>query len=128
MWLSSAVTFEIKSTTPLNEALVTANLNGNMTNSNNDLSTNKSPFRVDSNYTTATHQPTVLPTHLPTQTKSSKSLGKSSRPENTPNPTPKPMPKLEPKSGKPDPKSGKPNYKDETHSDKDKTVGPTLLR
>eukprot|EP00804_Cyclotella_cryptica_P018048 CCRYP_008333-RD/>CCRYP_008333-RD protein AED:0.09 eAED:0.09 QI:172/1/1/1/0.70/0.72/25/1395/1365 len=122
-WLSSAVTFEIKSKSPLNEELVTANLNDNLAYANNVLSASNSPLRVDSNFTTATHQPTVLPTHLPTQTKSSKSSGKSSKSENTVNPTPKPVPKPEPKSGKPkpEPKSGKPDDNDKNHDDKDKT-------
>eukprot|EP00804_Cyclotella_cryptica_P019111 CCRYP_019454-RA/>CCRYP_019454-RA protein AED:0.10 eAED:0.10 QI:0/0.93/0.88/1/0.87/0.88/17/304/1304 len=59
---SSSITFEIVSVNPLNGIKVISNLNNNIENANNDLSTNESTFRVNGKYTTATLQPTRQPT------------------------------------------------------------------
>lgn len=61
---SSAVIFQIVSTTPLNEEVVLENLNSNVTNANNDLSGN-SMIRVSGTFTMATLQSTPPPTNKP---------------------------------------------------------------
>ena len=85
---SSTITFEIQSTVPLNEDVVTLNLNSNIANANKDSSTVNPPFEIKSNFVSSTSQPTAqpttpLPTPRPSQgSKSGKSTsggGKSSK-------------------------------------------------
>jgi hypothetical protein len=61
---SSSITFEIKSKTPLNEAVVMSNLNSNISNANDDLTDDGSTFRINSNYNIATAKPTLSPSTL----------------------------------------------------------------
>jgi hypothetical protein len=91
---SSAITFEIESTKPLNEQVVTGNLNDSITEANDDLEQDGIDFYVSGNYKEATKAPTKQPTKKPTpvasaasskssksdrRSKSSKHAGKSSK-------------------------------------------------
>jgi hypothetical protein len=60
---SSAILFEIMSVTPLNEQVVLANLNSNITNANEGLETGGALFRVSGEYTAGTLLPTASPTY-----------------------------------------------------------------
>jgi hypothetical protein len=65
---SSAITFKIKSIKPLNEKVVTENLNSNIANANNELRQSGTTFRVASDYKKATLAPTKKPSKKPTPT------------------------------------------------------------
>jgi hypothetical protein len=58
---SSAITFQIKSIKPLNEKVVTENLNSNIANANRELSQSGTTFRVVSYYIKAPSAPTENP-------------------------------------------------------------------
>ena len=63
---SSAITFEIVSDEPLNAKVVLSNLNGNITDANEDLGQDGTDFRVvEDSYMEATMTPTAQPTKKP---------------------------------------------------------------
>ena len=64
---SSAITFEIESTTPLNEQVVTENLNDSISEANDELEQDGVDFYVSGNYKEATKVPTKQPTKKPSQ-------------------------------------------------------------
>jgi hypothetical protein len=64
---SSEITFRIESNTPLNETIVTFNLNSNITNANNDLMDDNITFQISNNFTL---KPTPSPSTSPTQSPS----------------------------------------------------------
>lgn len=61
---SSAVVFEIRSKTPLNEAVVLSNLDSNITNANDELADDGTTFRINSQYSVATAVPSISPSTL----------------------------------------------------------------
>ena len=62
---SSVITFEIDSTTPLNEDVVTSNLNSNITSANKDLAAIAPPLELKTNFTASTRMPTSSPSKQP---------------------------------------------------------------
>jgi hypothetical protein len=129
---SSSITFEIQSTIPLNEEVVTSNLNSNISNANSDLTTVNPDFKLDSNYTAVISKPSRKPTRKPNPkptTKSSKETKKPKEPkEHKPKATKEPKAKApkEPK-GQKEPKESK-TYDYEEPNEVEKLVEPNNLR
>jgi hypothetical protein len=116
---SSVVTFEIDSTTPLDEDVVTSNLNSNITIANKDLAAITPPLELKTNFTASTRMPTSRPTINP----------KSGKATNPPQPqapksgkasTPQPKEPKDPKSEKQpkEPKDPKPKEPKDPKTDK----------